>query len=104
VETTNNTEPSSFQLAQNHPNPFNPSTTIRYSLKRATNMRLNIYDLRGALVRKLETGFKSAGAYTVEWDGHDVAGRQAASGVYIYQLETDVPNRQRLSRKMVLLR
>jgi bacillolysin len=104
VETTNNTEPSSFQLAQNHPNPFNPSTTIRYSVKRATNMRLNIYDLRGALVRKLETGFKSAGAYTVEWDGRDVAGRQAASGVYIYQLETDAPSRQRLSRKMVLLR
>ena len=104
ITKTYNTQPSTFQLSQNHPNPFNPTTTISYSLEHNTNISINIYDLRGTLVQQLANGFKTAGRYTVQWDGCDTAGRRAASGVYLYQLSTDTPTAQQLSRKMVLLR
>ena len=86
-------------LDPNRPNPFNPATTIRYSLERAVDVELAIYNLLGQEVRLLVRRFQPAGSYTVTWDGRDAAGRQVSTGVYLYQLQagTDV-----VSRKMVL--
>ena len=86
-------------LGPNRPNPFNPATTIRYSLEKAVDVKLAIYNVLGQEVRLLVRQFQPAGNYTVEWDGRDAAGRQLSTGVYMYRLQagTDV-----VTRKMVL--
>lgn len=70
----------------NHPNPFNPSTTIQYSLPRAGHLKLSIFNIRGQLVKTLVNGNRPAGEnQTVVWDGTDNLGSAAASGVYFYE-------------------
>lgn len=91
----------SFRLDPNHPNPFNPRTTIRFALESPGAARLTIHDLRGARVRTLVDGFFSAGVQTVEWDGKDDRGRSVASGSYSYVLEAAGSRR---SQKMLLLK
>jgi hypothetical protein len=78
---------SVFELEQNLPNPFNPSTTIRYSLVEETSVRLNIYNVLGQSVRSLVNESQTAGSYSVVWDGRDTFGRQVATGLYLYRLE-----------------
>ena len=88
-------------LHQNHPNPFNPSTTISFSLKSRGHANLAVYDVAGRLVRVLIDGVMEAGPRDVTWDGRDNAGRGVASGVYFYRLEAGEFIE---TRKMVLLR
>jgi hypothetical protein len=88
-------------LYQNHPNPFNPSTTIRYDLREAGAVSLEIYDARGNLVRRLEGGLMPAGSHTVEWNGLDDRGNRAGTGMYWCRLRA---GKETLSRKMILLR
>ena len=76
-----------FELYQNAPNPFNPSTTIRYTLAEASDVRLTIYNSLGQRVRVLVNSGQSQGAYSVAWDGRDHLGREVSSGLYLYQLE-----------------
>ncbi len=76
-------------LAQNEPNPFNPSTTIRFRLPRATQVELRVYNVRGELVRTLATGAFPAGEHAVEWDGQNDRGGNVSSGVYYYRLVSD---------------
>jgi hypothetical protein len=93
--------PTQTVLHQNHPNPFNPTTVIRYELSKAGMVSLRIYDARGALVRDLYEGHRPAGRYEVGWDGANERGERVASGVYFYVLQTpDV----RLTKKMVCLK
>ncbi len=75
-----------FALQQNHPNPFNPTTTIGYSLSAADEVRLVVYDARGALVKVLVDEAKTAGEYSAVWNGLDNNGNAVASGVYFYRL------------------
>ncbi|HET6348116.1 MAG TPA: M6 family metalloprotease domain-containing protein [Candidatus Krumholzibacteria bacterium] len=89
-------------LEQNVPNPFNPRTSIRFYLPARTTVRLDIYDVRGALVRHLAGGVFDSGSHVVEWDGTDAAGNTAASGFYAYRLVTD--GHRALTRKMMLLK
>jgi photosystem II stability/assembly factor-like uncharacterized protein len=93
--------PAAVSLAQNHPNPFNPSTTIAFSLVRDGLVELKVYDARGALVRTLVDGQVTAGEQRVAWDGRDDGGRQVAAGVYLYRLRADG---QELQRKMTLVK
>lgn len=79
---------SSYQLYQNFPNPFNPSTTITYDIAEAGYVDLAIYDLKGRVVASLVNGNKSAGNYTVKWNGLDDNGQLVPSGVYLYQLQS----------------
>lgn len=88
-------------LAQNHPNPFNPATTIRFTLARRTRASLAVYDARGAFVAGLAEGVFDAGPHDVRWNGVDADGRAVASGVYFYRLQSDGVD---LSRKMLLLK
>jgi hypothetical protein len=93
--------PVSNYLGQNYPNPFNPMTTIEYGLSTPEHVELVIYDISGALVRRLVSGAKPAGWYSVQWDGRDQTGRRVASGVYLSRMTagsfTEV-------RKLVLLK
>jgi len=88
-------------LSQNHPNPFNPSTTIAFGLDEPADVSLVIYDAAGRLVRTLVDRRYEAGRFEEVWDGRDVSGTAVASGVYFYRLEAGPFSR---TRKMVLLK
>jgi hypothetical protein len=75
-------------LEQNAPNPFRPATAIAYAVPRNGNVQLSVFDVTGRLVRKLVGQVQVAGRYQVNWDGRDMAGRRAASGIYFYRLVT----------------
>ena len=94
--------PKKFVLRQNFPNPFNPSTSINFRLRKRSKMALRIYDVTGQEVRKLADRFFSAGVHAMVWDGKDNLGRSAASGVYFYQLTDHENNVQ--SKRMLLLK
>ena len=93
--------PSRTVLLQNYPNPFNPTTTITYSLAKASHVRLSIHDVRGTLVRTLVDGFRSRTTHSVTWDGTDVHGAPVATGVYWYRIEAGSFQQ---TRKMVLVK
>jgi hypothetical protein len=76
-------------LSQPSPNPFNPRTVIRYSLQRAGQTTLAVYDLQGRRVRTLVAAAMPAGEQSVEWDGRDGRGVSSASGTYVVRLVTD---------------
>lgn len=97
-------EPTSmtFELHQNIPNPFNPTTTIRFDVPPVKGaVTLRIYDVNGRLVRSLVNGALEPGENTVEWDGLNGTGVPAATGVYFYRLTG--PGFAR-TRKMILLK
>ena len=77
-----------FLLHQNHPNPFNPSTTIRYDLTATTRVTLDVLDVTGRLVATLVDGVQSPGPHQAVWDGLGFGGRRVSSGVYFYRLRT----------------
>ena len=88
-------------LGQNVPNPFNPTTEIRYTLGSPGEAMLRIYDSQGRLVRTLVEAHKESGEHVVAWDGRSDVGHALASGVYYYELTTD---RGSEKRKAVLLK
>jgi len=93
--------PQSYRLYPNTPNPFNPTTSIRYDVPASGGVvTLHIYDVSGRLVRTLLDGPQTAGQKTVSWNGRDNRGRGVASGVYFYRLRA--PGYQR-TLKMVLV-
>jgi hypothetical protein len=78
--------PRTAALGQNFPNPFNPSTTITFSLSQDAEVTLVIYSLRGKEVRTLVQGTRNAGVHVAHWDGRDGEGKPAGSGIYFYRL------------------
>jgi FlgD Ig-like domain len=89
-------------LGQNRPNPFNPETSIPYSLATPGRVVIRVYDIAGRLVRKLADGPETAGWHTARWDGRTDDGNTTASGVYFYRIE--YPEGGVSSKKMILLR
>jgi len=107
--------PARFELSQNAPNPFNPSTTIRYGVPHDGDVSLVIYDATGRFVRELVNRSIPVGFHMVIWDGRDNAGREMGSGVYLYRLQwqasaspdgdaTSKRVRETTVRRMVLVR
>ena len=84
-----------------YPNPFNPQTTIAFTLRDRGPVSLKVYDVSGQLVRTLADEELAAGSHSRVWDGHDGSGKSVASGVYFYKLVT---NDFSQTRKMVLLK
>ncbi len=80
--------PTKFELTQNFPNPFNPSTAIHYSLPMSQNLLLAVYDLNGKKIADLVDNFQNSGTYEVTWNGTNNMGEHVASGVYFYRLQT----------------
>ncbi len=101
------TVPTSYYLGTNFPNPFNPTTVIRYGLPTASRVELAVYNMLGQKVRTLVRGQEAAAAHSVAWDGRNDAGRSVASGVYVYRLHAEAIDGSGLftrTRKMTLLR
>lgn len=90
-----------FVLRQNSPNPFNPVTSIGYSLNTASGVKLSIYDTAGRLVNNLVNETQEAGSHSVVWNGVNESGSKVASGVYFYRLTTDNNTE---TRKMVMVK
>ncbi|OQA65258.1 MAG: flagellar basal body rod modification protein [Candidatus Diapherotrites archaeon ADurb.Bin253] len=78
----------SFILKQNYPNPFNSLTCINFSLPEEKETFLEIYNMRGQLVKTLINELKSSGMYNVLWDGRDNSGHSVSSGIYLYVLKS----------------
>lgn len=93
--------PTSFQLHQNFPNPFNPTTDIQYDLAAESEVSLIVYNLLGQEVATLVQERQPAGAYMVSWNGRDVSGREVPSGIYFYRIQAGTLSDV---RKAVLLR
>ena len=81
--------PLAYEISQNIPNPFNPSTEISYQLPESGTVKLEIYNLVGQRINTLVRGEQKAGAYTVTWSGRDSQEREVSSGVYFYRFTTD---------------
>ena len=99
-------QPQDTLLAQNFPNPFNPETWIPYQLSKATEVKIDIYDISGHLVRSLDLGWKPLGSYMTPsgaayWDGKNAVGERVASGIYFYTLQT---SDFAATRRMVILK
>ena len=99
-------QPQDTLLAQNFPNPFNPETWIPYQLSKATEVKIDIYDISGHLVRSLNLGWQPVGAYMTPssaayWDGKNAVGERVASGIYFYTLQT---SDFAATRRMVILK
>lgn len=88
-------------LSGNYPNPFNPETTIRFSTAAKGPVSIDIYNVKGQLVRKLVDEEKSAGNYSIVFDGRDNNGRPVASGVYYYRMQA---GKFTSTRKMILMK
>ncbi|HEX2869155.1 MAG TPA: C-GCAxxG-C-C family (seleno)protein [Ignavibacteriales bacterium] len=79
----------SYELSQNYPNPFNPTTRIRFSLPETAKVNLQIFDIRGLLVKTLvEQQVYNAGAFEVDWNGCDEAGEKVSSGIYFAKMRS----------------
>jgi len=85
----------------NYPNPFNPTTTISFSLPADQNIEIQIFNLKGQKVRKLIKGEFTSGEHSAVWDGKDDKGKTVSSGLYFYKLRT---TEQVISKKMLLLK
>ena len=79
--------PETVALEGNYPNPFNPTTNIRYNLTEPAHVKLTVYNTLGQKVKTLVNGFQSAGAQTVTWNATNQAGQPVSAGIYLYKLE-----------------
>jgi hypothetical protein len=93
--------PSITKLYSNYPNPFNPTTTISFSLPKEEDIELTIYNIKGQKVKTLYSGISEEGKHSVIWNGIDSNGKTVSSGIYFYKLKTES---KELTRKMLLLK
>ena len=94
--------PDSYELCQNFPNPFNPSTTIRFGLPKEERVTLKLYNIAGNEVKTLvDNEMKSKGYHVAVWDGRDFSGNIVANGVYMYKLKTKNFTQ---NKKMILMK
>jgi len=108
VKMTETPTPSEFGLVQNFPNPFNPSTTLRFALPKRSQISLAIYDAHGRMVRQLAAQRPyEAGEGELIWDGTNTAGLPVASGAYFYRLTAEGVDNKKLfsqTKKLLLVR
>ena len=93
--------PISFTLEQNFPNPFNPTTMISFTTLEEQDVELNIFDIKGNLIKSLMNGVVQAGNHSVAWNAVDESAMMVPAGIYFYSLQT---NQQIFTRKMILMK
>jgi len=93
--------PTAFNLYNNYPNPFNPTTQIRYDLPEDARVSITIYDLMGRSIKSLVRSNQTAGYHSVRWDGTSDIGKGVSAGLYFY---TIVAGEFRQTKKMLLLK
>lgn len=85
----------------NYPNPFNPSTTISFSLAQESDVELSVFNITGQRVKTLLNGMRETGEHSVIWDGRDESGQTVSSGIYFYRIKTDEFSK---TRKMLMMK
>ncbi len=99
------TEDMITELSGNYPNPFNPTTNIKFNLKNDSKVSLVIYNIRGQKVRTLVNDNLQAGSHSIVWDGRDESGKSVSSGVYFNGFDASSMNGDYTSiKKMILLK
>ncbi len=93
--------PRDYSLKQNYPNPFNPITTISFGLPKATEVTIDVFNIKGQKVATLLNSLMEAGEHQIEWDGRIEGGHTGATGVYFYRLQSDDFTE---TKKMLLLK
>lgn len=93
--------PTEFSVSQNSPNPFNPETTIRYSIGKASTVRFEVFNLLGQNVWHEDFGVQAPGSYELHWSSENSQAGQLPSGVYLYRVTAGDKS---VSRKMILLK
>jgi hypothetical protein len=102
TDATDPTVPSVVtNLYGNYPNPFNPETTIRYSVAEDGPVTIDVFNSRGQLVKTLVNDSKAAGNHSVVWDGRDNNGSSVSSGIYYYKMYA---GKYSSTRKMILMK
>jgi len=94
-------KPLTTRLGSNYPNPFNPTTTIYFDLLKPAYATLEIFNVKGQLVKTVAADLFTAGRHFVNWDGLDASGASVSSGIYLYKLQTDDYVN---TKKMILLK
>jgi hypothetical protein len=89
------------ELKSNYPNPFNPETNIAFSMKEAGPVAVEVYNVKGQLVRTLVNDVKAAGNHTVVWNGKDNNGRSVSSGIYYYKMNA---GKYSSTKKMIMMK
>ena len=97
----NNITVDKFELKGNYPNPFNPTTKIRFTNDRSSNVKVTVYALNGEKVATIMNRNVNAGAYDVSWNGRNSNGSIVPTGMYLYDIESDG---RRLQGKMLFLK
>ncbi len=95
------TRPEIFGLADNYPNPFNPETTLKYQLPEAVDVKLEVYNVVGQVVRTLVASRQNAGRYVAQWDATNDNGQPLSSGIYFYHIQAGDFQK---TKKMLLLK
>ena len=96
----NEINPTVFKLYQNHPNPFNPTTRIRYQLAKNSHVKIAIYNTLGKLVETLVDEFQSSGFRSIQWNGKNSNNDKVSSGIYFYSIQS---GEFQVTKKMILL-
>jgi hypothetical protein len=106
VEKTKSYSPDEYTLKQNFPNPFNPTTTIEFSIPVAADVRLTVYNILGQEVVTLLDEQRTSGTHSVEWNATDSYGSKLSSGIYFYKLKASGQDGNDFIeiKKMVLLK
>lgn len=106
IELNNNNSvtpplPLKNELSSLYPNPFNPTLRIEYSLKENQEVEIDIFNLRGQLIRRLYMGASAAGRHTLVWDGRDDFGNASSTGVFLIRMKT---SRETFTRKALMIK
>jgi len=100
--TDQNYLPDSYELCQNFPNPFNPSTTIRYGLPHEARVILKVYNILGdEIVTLFDNELQAIGYHVAIWDGRDQNGKSVANGIYMYKFKA---GNFLMTKKMLLMK
>jgi hypothetical protein len=101
TESNNILIPVRTELTGNYPNPFNPTTTIKFALKEDSDVSIKIYNIKGAVVRTLIDGEMKATYHEIIWDGKDNTNKSVASGIYFYKMKAE---KYTSTKKMILMK
>ena len=97
----NSLSPTSFSLSNAYPNPFNPSTTLGYSLQASADVKLTVFDLNGTIINAWNYSQQAPGWYEVTWNGRNTQGAELSSGIYLYTIQA---NDFVQTKKMILMK
>jgi hypothetical protein len=102
--SNDNTPVYTTEFKGNYPNPFNPTTTIAFSLEKASDVAISIYNIRGQKVKTVVNGKVDAGNHNIQWHGKDDNGKNVGSGIYFMKLDAKNGSNLSAMRKMILMK